>query len=175
MRIYWPPTALQVQDGINIKNRCIAETACVRADMHICINILYVYALKHRYIWIMYACLICVPICVTVVQHLLGMCHSPLHSFSDSLKVTSVCNVPKSRATSRQGREHGRTPHLSLIKIRDTVFLLQPHSFQNQRERQLKEEFVSAELILALWLKTLQPNVSGKTPLALSSLLDWPA
>lgn len=115
----------------------------------------------------------CPSVSQTVVQHLLGTCHSPLHSSSHSIKVTSLCSVPEEPGIlpTEQTTQQQSTAELSLIKrykrYEIQCVITEPHSFQNQRERQLKKASVSTELSLALWLKPWQPSVSGKIPLAL--------
>lgn len=113
---------------------------------------------------------VCPSVSQTVVQHLLGTCHFPLHSSSHSIKVTSLCSPKGARhppnRTDNTATEHSRAFFNKEIQKIQYV-IREPLSFQNQRERQLKKASVSAELSLALWLKPRQPSVSGKTPLAL--------
>lgn len=79
----------------------------------------------------------CVPICVTVVQHLLGTCHSPLHSSSHSIKVTSLCNVPKEPGILPPERQTHSTPFFNLIKTYKRYeiqyFIIEPLSFQKSK------------------------------------------
>lgn len=103
-----------------------------------------------------------------------GYWHSPLHSLSFYQGHLTV-HSQRSQASSQQNRQHSSRAYpgcwLSLIR-RYKRYELQYvitglYSFQNQRETQLKKASVSAECSLVLWLKSWQPSVSGKTPLAL--------
>lgn len=116
---------------------------------------------------------VCPSVSQTVVQHLLGTCHSRLHSSSHSIKVTSLCSPkgarqPPDRTANTAAEREGAFFNKDIQKIWDTVCYYRAAFFpKNQRGRQLKKASVSAELSLALWLKLWQPSVSGKTPLAL--------
>lgn len=127
---------------------------------------------------------VCPSVSHTVVQHLLGTCHSPLHSSSHSIKVTSLWNVPKEPGILPpvQTTQRPSAAHLSLIRrhrYEIQHFITELHSFQDQRERQLKKAIVSTKLSLALWLKPWKPNVSWKKPTGtqavLSRMVDWPS
>ncbi len=152
---------------------CVCIEVCTDALMH-------VYALTHRCICIMHACCvrICVrllPICVT------DSCAAPagdvplspslLPSFYQG-HLTAQCpkgaRHPPNWTDNTAAAEHSRAFLIKRYKRYEVQCVITKlHSFQNQRERQLKKASVSAELSLALWLKSWQPSVSGKTPLAL--------
>lgn len=91
-------------------------------------------------------CAFCMHLRATVVQHLLGKCHSPLHS-SCLIKVTLVCKVPKEtvRLPAEQAAQEQSTKQLPKLRI---LFHGNPYLFLNHRERQIKNVFVSAELIV---------------------------
>lgn len=98
---------------------------------------------------------VCVPVCATVVLHLLGTCHSPLHS-SYFIKVTLLCNVPKEAAmlppeqkTQQQSTKNTLNKNKKGREKKDPIFHESPPFFQNHGKRQIKKVFVSAELIVA--------------------------
>lgn len=101
-------------------------------------------------------CAFCMHLRATVVQHLLGKCHSPLHS-SCLIKVTLACKVPKEtvRLPAEQAAQEQSTKHLPKLRI----LSWQPSSFFKSRGTANKECICLCGAHRGCCLKTWQPNV----------------
>lgn len=157
--------------------------ACILALM-------YVYALTQVYLH--NVCMVHTHLCSSA--HLChqqlcstcwGHCHSPLHSSSHSIKVTSLCSPkgarhPRNR-TDNMAAEHIQAASFSLIyrykRYQTQYVITESHSFQNQRGEATKEGIClcsvqSGPLVKAMTAKWKNPT---GTQAVRSSMLGWPA